>query len=351
MTMGRSCWAGTRRERRHEDSPVALTLFIGPESLNGKISQSLALVAMEEAFLAEAAGATRLPARIDVPSGDGFIRVMPGVLGDVMGLKVMTLAERVGTRYFVLLYDVKTGALLAVFDADELTRYRTAATTALAARHIVDHPARRLGMVGSGFEAVGELRALASLWPLDEVVVFSPTPERRKSFADAMQDELGITVRSVDSCVAAIEGQPVIVLATKSNEPVIEGAAISRQSVVLSIGSTRPDLRELDRATFARAGTVVGDDVDQLQLESGDVADALESRALTPDRLIALSSLCTGHTSPRTDSQHDLLVFKSVGTALQDLAIARAAYRDALARGYGEQLGELATLKPFASNT
>jgi ornithine cyclodeaminase/alanine dehydrogenase len=328
-----------------------LTLFIGPESLNGNISQALALVAMEEAFVAEAAGATRLPARIDIPSGDGFIRVMPGVLGDVMGLKVMTLAERVGTRYFVLLYDVKSGALLAIFDADELTRYRTAATTALAARLVVDHPPRRLGMLGSGFEAVGELRALASLWPLEEVVVFSPTPERRKNFADVMHDELGLTVRSVDSCVEAIEGQPVVVLATKSTKPVIDGAAISRHCVVLSIGSTRLDLRELDRATFARAGTVVGDDVEQLQLESGDVADAVESGALAADRLVALSSLCTGHASASTDGEHDLLVFKSVGTALQDLAIARAAYRDALDRGYGEQLGELATLKPFASNT
>jgi alanine dehydrogenase len=351
MTTRRSLWAGTRRERRHEDSRAVLTLFLGPESLDGKVSQALALVAMEEAFMAEAAGATRLPARIDVPSGDGFIRVMPGVLGDVMGLKVMTLAERVGTRYFVLLYDVKTGALLAVFDADELTRYRTAATTALAARHIVDQAPRRLGLLGSGFEAVGELRALASLWPLEEVLVFSPTPERRKSFADAMECELEITVRSVDSCFAAIEGQPVIALATKSNEPVIEGGAVPRRCVVLSIGSTRLDLRELDRATLARAGTVVGDDVEQLRLESGDIADALDSGALTADRMTPLSSLCTGLASPKTDTQHDLLIFKSVGTALQDLAIARAAYRDALAHGYGEQLGELATLKPFASNT
>ncbi|MGQ0804398.1 MAG: ornithine cyclodeaminase family protein [Actinomycetota bacterium] len=326
-----------------------MTLFLGADSLDGKMSQSLALLAMEEAFSVEAAGGTELPARIDVPSGGGFIRVMPGVLDDVMGLKVMTLAEGVGTRYFVLLYEVKTGALLAMFDADELTRYRTAATTALAARHLVDEAPRRLGLLGSGFEAVGELRALAALWPLEDVLVFSPTPERRKRFAEMMQSELGIAVRGVDSCIAAVEGQRVVVLATKSTQPVVEGAAIAPESVLLSIGSTRLDLRELDRAALARAGTVVGDDVSQLQLESGDIADAVEAGALAPHRLVALSSLCTGQASLRRDRAHDLLVFKSVGTALQDLAIARAAYRDALAHGYGVQLGELATLKPFAS--
>jgi ornithine cyclodeaminase/alanine dehydrogenase-like protein (mu-crystallin family) len=268
-----------------------------------------------------------------------------------MGLKVMTLAEGLGTRYLVLLYDTSTGELLALFDADELTRYRTAATTALAARHIVDRPHTRLGLIGSGFEAIGELRAMAALWPLEEVLVYSPTQERRERFAAQMTTELDVPVKAVSSTRAAVEDQEVVVLATKSTTPVVPAGELSAGTVVLSIGSTRLDLREVDRDTFARAGTVVCDEPQQLTLESGDIADALESGVLSPARMIPLHELCSGQATVRTDDDHDLIVFKSIGTALQDLAIARTVYEHAIEQGYGVDLGEVARLKPFAQST
>jgi ornithine cyclodeaminase/alanine dehydrogenase-like protein (mu-crystallin family) len=328
-----------------------VTLFLGPEDLEGQVREDIALLAMERAFAAEATGNARLVPRSDVPSGSGFLRVMPAVLEHVMGLKVMTLAEGLGTRYLVLLYDTSTGELLALFDADELTRYRTAATTALAARVIVSSPQRRLGLIGSGFEAVGELRALAALWPLEEVLVYSPTQARRERFAETMTTELEIPVKAVASSQAAVEDQAVVVLATKSSTPVVPASELGTGTVVLSIGSTRLDLREVDRETFARAGTVVGDEPHQLELESGDVADALESGILTYDRVIALCELCAERATVRTDNTHDLVVFKSIGTAIQDLAMARTVYEHAVEHGYGTDLGEVSRLKPFAQST
>jgi ornithine cyclodeaminase/alanine dehydrogenase-like protein (mu-crystallin family) len=325
-----------------------VTRFLGPDELDRHLTPAIALRAMGEAFALEGEHATQLPPRIDTPSPRGFLRVMPAVLDNVMGLKVMSLAEEVGTRYLVLLYDVDSGALLAIFDADEMTRARTAATTALAASHLRPDSPHRLGVIGSGFEAVGEVRALAAIWPLDDVVVFSPNAERRARFAASMTSELAVTVRAVDSCDAAVKGQDVVVLATKASKPVIDGAHLARGCTVLSIGSTRPDLRELDRATLARAGTVVGDDPLQLELESGDIIDALQAGVLDRDRMVRLAALCNHSAAVRVDDAHDLLVFKSVGTALQDLAIARAAFRNAVANGHGVELGELARLKPFA---
>ncbi|MGH9025296.1 MAG: ornithine cyclodeaminase family protein [Acidimicrobiia bacterium] len=325
-----------------------MTRFLGAEVLDGRLNDSIALQAMEQAFELEAKNGTTLPDRVDAPSTQGFLRVMPGVLDDVMGLKVMTLAEGLGTRYLVLLYAVETGELLAIFDADEMTRFRTAATTALAGRLLVPVPPRRLGLVGSGFEAVGQLRALAALWPLEEVQVYSPTRENREHFAAKMTKELGFPVRPVESHQDATADQQVVVLATKSDSPVVHADTIPPACVVLSIGSTRRDLRELDRGSFARAGTVVGDSPDQLQVESGDVADAVAAGVLDQARFLSLAALCTNQARPAVDDDHDLIVFKSVGTALQDLAIARAAYRDAVARNYGDDLGELSRLKPFA---
>jgi ornithine cyclodeaminase/alanine dehydrogenase-like protein (mu-crystallin family) len=328
-----------------------VTRFLGPADFEGRITEKMALAAMERAFALEAAGRGNLVSRIDMPSTNGFLRIMPAVLDDVMGLKVMALAEGLGTRYLVLLYEAKTGELLALLDADELTRYRTGATTALAGRLMVSSPPRRLGLIGSGFEAVGELRALAALWPLEQVDVFSPTRERRERFAKTMQGELDIEVRAVASSRAAVADQDVVTLATKSSTPVIDGADLASGSVVLSIGSTRPDLREIDRQTLARAGTVVGDAPLQLAVESGDIADALESGVLTPDRMVALCELCAGRAQLHTDDDHDLRVFKSLGTAFQDLAMAQVVYQHARDHGYGTDLGEVSSIKPFAQNT
>jgi alanine dehydrogenase len=328
-----------------------MTRFIGPDELRQRVGPSLALQSMEHAFDLEAADRTSLVPRADVSSGHGFIRVMPAVLDEVMGVKVMTLAEGVGTRYLTLLYDAKSGELLALFDADELTRQRTAATTALAATAMVSEAPRRLALLGSGFEAVGQIRALAALWSLDEVVVYSPNADRRKRFATTMSEELSVTVRAVSSAHEAMSDEGVVVLATKASAPVVEGNDFAAGGVVLSIGSTRLDLRELDKTTFARAGIVVADNPGQLTVESGDVNEALGSGALTRGHIVALAAVCAGEVPLRRSDDRDLLVFKSVGTAIQDLAIARVVFDDAVRNDYGTELGELARLKPFAEST
>lgn len=311
-------------------------------------SDDVCFAAAQASLDAETAGRTRLPPRVDTPSGAGFLRVMPAVLDDVMGLKVMTLAEGLGTRYLVLLYDVASGELLAVFDADELTRLRTATYTAVAARLMVSTPPTRLGLVGSGFEAEGHLRALSRLWPIVSATVFSRSPDRRADFAARMSAELGFPVVGSPSVDAAVAQSEVVVLATKSKEPVLDGKQLRQEAVVLSIGSTRPDLRELDRGTLARSGTVVVDDRGQVMAESGDVLEGLRCGDLEEARLVPVSQVARDPSLLRREPGRDLLTFKSVGTALQDLALARAVLQAGERSGHGRELGELASLKPFA---
>jgi alanine dehydrogenase len=326
-----------------------MTLVFDAQRLAPHLSPRLALQAMEECFAAQARGATKLPKRIDTPSGNGFIRVMPAVLDDVMGLKIMTLVEGLGNRYLVLLYDVAGGELLAMFDADELTRLRTAAVTALAGTYMCPAPPARIGIVGSGFEAVGHIRMLAHVWPLREVKVFSPNAERRERFARAMSNELAIEVSATATVEAAIADQPCVLLATKSKLPVIDGAALSPGTIVLSIGSTRLDLRELDDRSMERAAAVVVDGAESVCAESADIAQGLERGILDESQLVELAALCTGGELPATTRERDLLLFKSVGTALQDLALARALYRDAKVRKSGLDIGEVSGLKPFSA--
>jgi ornithine cyclodeaminase/alanine dehydrogenase len=327
-----------------------VTLCFDAESLENNVTNQDGLDAMRECFAAEAAGKTRLPHRIDTPTGKGFLRVMPAVFDDVMGLKVMTLVEGIGNRYLVLLYDIATGALLATFDADELTRIRTAATTALAGELMCDVPPSDLAIIGTGFEAVGHLRMFAHMWPLRTVYAYSPNAERREKFAAQMSAELKIDVIPCATSREALAGRACVVLATKSKQPVIDGADFALRAVVLSIGSTRLDLRELDDTTLARAEVLVVDDVENVLAESADIAQNITNGNLTREQLLPLSTLvASGSKMAVSPGRRDLRVLKTVGTALQDLAMARAVYRASGTRSRARDIGEIVSLKPFAN--
>lgn len=328
-----------------------MTLFLDSADIRTLASEELCERAAWRAVRAESTGASRLPSRIDVPTESGFLRVMPAVLGAVMGVKVMTLAEGIGNRYLILLYDARSGELRGAFDADELTRLRTAAFTATAAKLMVTERPRTLAVIGSGFEADGHLRALTRLWSFDVINIFSPSVERRKAFAARMSADLMFKVTAVDSPGAAVGDAELVMLATKSRAPVVDGRQLCPGAVVLSIGSTRPNLRELDSATMRRTGTLVVDDPKQVASESGDIMAGLAEGDLRPDQFVSVAEASEQGDLLRRSEGRDLLTFKSVGTALQDLALAELLLEAALAQGRGRPLGELAALKPFADNT
>jgi ornithine cyclodeaminase/alanine dehydrogenase-like protein (mu-crystallin family) len=327
-----------------------MTLFLASEDVRALASQEVLMAAARSAVKADADGLSVVPARLDVDLPTGFLRVMPAAMGQVMGVKVMTLVKGVGNRYLLLLYDQPTGSLDAILDADEITRLRTAATTALAGEMLAPAGTSRLGLLGSGFEAESHLRLLARIWPLDQVLVYSPTPARREAFADRMSEELGLRVVAVSTAEEAVGDAPVSVLATKATEPVVDGRAFPRGGVVLSIGSTRPDLRELDSAALGRAAALLVDDARQVRLESGDVIEALTCGALSDDLIVSLAAMDGEVHRLRADGERDLLAFKSVGTAVQDLALAASILAAARRDGRGRDLGELARLKEFASS-
>jgi alanine dehydrogenase len=326
-----------------------MSLFLGSEDVRALASQDVLMDAARAAVRAERDGLVVMPPRLDVDLPTGFLRVMPAAMGELMGVKVMTLVKGLGNRYLLLLYGQASGDLLALLDADEITRLRTAATTALAGQMLAPGGTSRLGLLGSGFEAESHLRLLARVWPLERVTVYSPTPERRDAFAARMSEELGVSVVAVERPEDAVCEAEVSVLATKATEPVVDGSAFPTRAVVLSIGSTRPDLRELDRNALGRAGAVLVDDATQVRLESGDVIDALGCGALSGNEIVSMAEVDgDGSRLRRRDGARDLLAFKSIGTAVQDLALAGSMLSAARTEGRGRELGELTSLKAFA---
>lgn len=318
-----------------------MTLHFTSDDVRMLASEELTMAAARSAIQAESDGEVAILPRIDMPTPNGFLRVMAGRFRSFGGMKTMSMTRGVGNRYLLTVYDLTDGDVLAIFDADEVTRLRTAATTAVAAEILIGSGApSRVGIVGSGFEAAAHLRILARRYPVTEASVYSRSPERRAAFASRMSDELAIRVRAVDSPEEAVAGMPLVCLATKDTSPVVDGRTFAAGAVILSIGSTRPDLRELDDAAFKRSSTVLVDSVQNAIAESGDVQSALASKVIGQSDLTAMAEAITELPPARSG---ELRVFKSVGTALQDLALAAAIIQ--AANGRGRQLGELAMLK------
>jgi alanine dehydrogenase len=308
-------------------------ILLSAEDLAAVLDPAAAEAAVADALRQEAAGRARLPERLTVDLDGGWFRLMPGALDGLYGVKVMNLARGHGIYYQLLLFDAPTGEPLALMDASVLTQVRTGATGAVCVRSVFPGGVDVAGLFGTGFEARGQLRALAGL--VRRFRVYSPNPAHREAFAAEMG--AAVPVEAVCDPREAAAGLPLVVLATRSAEPVLRGEWLDPGSVVVSLGSTRPDLREVDVETVRRARPTVVDHRRQALRESGDLIAA----GLTAAGLVELHRFVSEPARPESE----VLLFKPLGTALQDLAVAGVAYGRCRAAGLGRAAGALLTRK------
>ncbi len=325
-------------------------LLLTAEDVRAALDAEAVIAAVEDSLAQEAKGRARMPARTTFDVEHGWFRVMPGALlggngRSVVGAKVMHLAVGHGISYLLLLYDEPTGELLAMMDASVLTQVRTGAVSAVFARRMFPEGVAVAGIYGTGFEARGQLEMIARAIRVGHMRAYSPNAERRAAFAREMSDRLGIPVEAVGEPEAAAAGAPLVVLATRSRQPVVEGHWFASGTVVISVGSTRPELREVDPQTIARAGRVIVDHKAQSLAESGDLRAALAAGALAEDDVVELSRVLAGEVRASADPLA-LTLFKPSGTAAQDLAVARLAYERCRAAGRGRLIEGFLTPKP-----
>jgi len=222
-----------------------------------------------------------------------------------------------------MLYDARTGAPLAQMDGNEITSRRTAAASALAASMLARPDARRLLVVGAGRVAALLPRAYSAVLPIDEVVVWARNPAQAATLAEAWRAE-GIAAQAAPDLAEAVAQADVVSCATLATEPVIQGAWLRPGSHLDLIGGFTPRMREADDACFAGASVFV--DTGEAVAKSGDLLGPIARGVLSAaDVRGTLADLCSG-TVPGRKSADERTVFKSVGTALEDLAAATLVY-------------------------
>jgi len=287
--------------------------------------------ALEAAFVA---GDTQVPLRHAHGLGDGAsLLLMPAWSSDALGVKLVTVMPQAAARGLptvassYLLSDRHSGAPLALLDGEALTVRRTAAASALAARHLVHRDARTLLMVGAGRLAPWLVRAHVALRPaLSRVGVWA----RRAAAAEALVTQLrseGIDASARFDLPAAMAQADVICCATTSTEPLVRGEWLKPGAHLDLVGGFRPDMREADDAAIARCAPIVVDTRAGALAEAGDLVQTLAQGVIGPERISGeLAELLRGDCVGRT-REDQITLFKSVGTGLEDLAAARLVLR------------------------
>ena len=181
-----------------------------------------------------------------------------------------------------------------------------------------------VGIVGSGNQARMQLESLAAVYNVTAASVWSPTAVNREKYAQDMSQKLGIKVTAAASVEAAVRGHKVVAAASsaRGKEPVLRGEWLAGCRLLCAVGNTRKAFAEIDAQCF-RDATLVAADSAHAQHEAGEMIQATASGALPPDKLTTLAEVVTGK---RTVPPDGMIVFKSVGTALQDLALAGRYY-------------------------
>jgi ornithine cyclodeaminase len=268
---------------------------------------------------------------LDIPHQDGSntLLLMPNWAGGFQGLKVTTVAPSnvqlglpsIASTY--LLNDRRTGALLGLLDGNVLTSRRTAAASALAASYLAKPKSTSMLLLGTGKIASLIPDAYRAVLPIKTIKVFSKTAERAEALAKNLSAS-GFEASMCKDLARDAKTADVISCSTLANEIVLRGAWLGEGQFVDLIGSFKPQSREADDDVFKGAHVAV--DTEVAYKESGDLLQPIKNDVLKKENhSTTLISLCSGKSAGRRNDR-ERWIFKSVGTALEDIVAATLAY-------------------------
>ncbi|MBC7779216.1 MAG: ornithine cyclodeaminase family protein [Proteobacteria bacterium] len=281
------------------------------------------------------------PPKVVARSGGVWLRALTAVSGEggCMGVKIIAKGHPKAADHLIALWKVQTGALSCLMSAKGVTAMRTAGTSAVAVDRLVRKRALRVAVLGSGHEASSHVSALATVREITALAVYSPTAANRDAFAARFTETLSVPCHACGSPRAAVEGADVVIAAARSHDetPILQGSWLEPGMTVVSIGSTVPEQREVDPEVVRRATLIVADVPDEVAHETGDMIAARAAGVEFESRMVALCDLTRTGAMSRLAAD-DIVMFKSVGSALQDIAVSEMCFAKAEQTGIGTLL-------------
>jgi alanine dehydrogenase len=323
---------------------MAGTLFLDERCVTDLVTMADALNEVEEMFREQGRGNVVNVPRVRMPLKDGVLRITAAALSyrGYYGVKISPTARFGSTagRVFCL-YREQTGELAAVLQVFALGTLRTGAASGVATKYLANADACVLGVVGSGRQAATQVAAVANVRALREIRVYSPNAGHRADFCSALEARYRVKAIPATTAEQVVRGSHILVTATTATEPIVKGEWLSAGVHVNAIGANLEARRELDSPAVAKARFIATDDTEQVRYESSDLAVPVADGLLDWNHVYSLGDIVAGRRAGR-EASSDITLYKSLGVAMEDVALAVCAYERALDRGAGVRLPNLA---------
>jgi len=343
-----------------------MTLIVRSEDLRGLITPQEAVAAVEQAFrgLPEARGFGATHTRLHADGRRATIHpggsIAHGSVGAFMHYERINFGavdqsyHGVGRRLYAA-YDSETAELMVVilgslplfsFDKPGAFGTETAITSAVGTKLLARPESRTLALIGTGRQAARHLAVMNDIFDLSDIRVFSRSADNRQRFCAQMQAALGVNLRASESANSAVDGADIVICASASNLPVLDGGVLARGAHVTSIvngnkisispGEPPRYRRELDDETLRRADIICAVFREQaIKDGQGDLSEPVEKGLIGWSDIANLDEILSGRRSGRTDASQITLFKQNSDQGVGFMALARLAYERAKTHGLG----------------
>ena len=320
-----------------------MPLILSESDVRELLDMRSAISSVETAFEEQSKKRFLLPERQVFKSTDSaVVRLMAASLPQlhILGLKVLLgvpAKRKIDSTYFlVLLLSPEDASLLAIISAGRLTQLRTGAASAVATRHLAKHGFGSVGILGAGVQGYAQLEAMVATANLKDVVIYDMDGPRSQAMAEKAKSEFGVKAR-VASQIDELYEKDVVCTATTTVKPLLFGDKLREGTHVNAIGSNAPTRQEIDYTVLLKS-RVFTDKTEQVLQEAGDLVIPITQGLYKSDNIIGeIADVITGKITGR-NSNSDITLFKSVGIALEDVAVARTIYDLAVQKGLGQEV-------------
>jgi alanine dehydrogenase len=321
-------------------------LYLSRENVRKILTVEEAIPAVRNAFIQLSAGEVDAPQRmhLDIPQYEGVELIKPvySPQSKRIAIKVISLFKNNAMKKLphshalMILLDAETGIPMAVMDADYLTAIRTGAASGLATGLLSRKEARTLSLIGAGPQAAAQAKAMMAVRNINKISIYDPSKERASKLANNLSSRYAAEI-SISSTVGSLYDSDIICTATTSSVPVFSDKQITSGVHINGIGSFKPENREIPTETVKRSRLFV-DQREACLKEAGDIVIPIREGVIDEHHILAeIGEVAAGSNEGRT-SENDITVFKSVGNAVQDLAMADLVYGKAIKNKIGQFL-------------
>ncbi len=319
-------------------------LVLSEKQVRSLINIDDLIAALAQAHVQYSTGKAVMPVRLVVPLPQiqGRITSMPGFLSEdqALGMKVVTYFQENSKRGLpailatIMLFSAETGRMIATMDGSYITAIRTACASALSTKILANAETPVLGILGAGVQARAHIQALTRVRKIEKIKLYSPSGTSAVAVQKELTPLVDAAIEVAQSAEAVVRDADIVVTATTAKEPILKVEWLKAGAHINAVGSHRPDLREIDGQTLARA-TIVVDSRAAIMAECGDILLALKEKSIRENHIHGEIGEVLAKIKPGRTRRDELTLYKSVGIAIQDVAAANLVYRKALEKGIG----------------